>query len=130
MTQTVLIADDDRAIRDSLGLALRLDGYSVLLADDGVAALNMLDLHQVDVLIIDLLMPRLDGVSTCRAMRARGDNTPVLVLTARTEPNDRAESFDAGADDFLVKPFDFAELAERLRRLLQGRSAGRGVWEP
>jgi len=125
MTATVLIADDDRAIRDSLSLALRLEGYSVLLVDDGDTALHSLQASHVDVVVIDISISRcLDGLSACRAMRARNDRTPVLVLTARTRPSDQSASVAAGADDFLTKPFDFAELAVRLKRpIAEGRNS-------
>ncbi len=123
MTATVLIADDDRAIRDSLSLALRLEGYSVLLVDDGDTALHSLQASHVDVVVIDISMPRrLDGLSACRAMRASNDRTPVLVLTARTRASDQSASVAAG--DFLTKPFDFAELAVRLKRpIAEGRNS-------
>ncbi|WP_031072760.1 response regulator transcription factor [Streptomyces sp. NRRL WC-3742] len=119
MSHTVLIAEDDRAIRDSLTRALTLEGYQVRTAPDGVQALALLAEHRPDVLILDVMMPAPDGLEICRRLRAAGDRTPVLMLTARVEVPDRIAGLDAGADDYLVKPFDVDELFARLRALLR-----------
>ncbi|MFI6154649.1 response regulator transcription factor [Kitasatospora sp. NPDC051170] len=119
MSHTVLIAEDDRAIRDSLTRALTLEGYRVRSAPDGVQALAVLAEQRPDVLILDVMMPAPDGLEICRRLRAAGDRTPVLMLTARVEVPDRIAGLDAGADDYLVKPFDVEELFARLRALLR-----------
>lgn len=115
----VLIADDEQAVRDSLARALRIDGYEVVVAADGQEAFERLATEPVDVIIMDVQMPRMDGLDTCRSLRANGDATPVLMLTARTAIADRVEGLDAGADDYLVKPFALEELRARLRALLR-----------
>jgi two-component system response regulator MprA len=115
----VLIADDDRAIRESLVRALELEGYEVVEVADGVAALTTARREKFDVLIIDVMMPGVDGLGVCRVLRADGDATPVLMLTARVETADRVEGLDAGADDYLPKPFELDELLARLRALLR-----------
>ncbi|MEU8515573.1 response regulator transcription factor [Kitasatospora sp. NPDC059722] len=119
MTHTVLIAEDDRAIRDSLTRALQLEGYRVRTAADGARTLAALDEQRPDVLVLDVMMPAPDGLEVCRRLRAAGDRTPVLMLTARVEVQDRIAGLDAGADDYLVKPFDVGELFARLRALLR-----------
>ncbi|MGA5821025.1 response regulator transcription factor [Kitasatospora sp. NPDC094028] len=119
MTHTVLIAEDDRAIRDSLTRALTLEGYVVRSAPDGTRTLAALAEQRPDVLILDVMMPAPDGLEVCRRLRAAGDHTPVLMLTARVEVPDRIAGLDAGADDYLVKPFDVDELFARLRALLR-----------
>ncbi|MEV7602001.1 response regulator transcription factor [Kitasatospora sp. NPDC089797] len=119
MTHTVLIAEDDRAIRDSLTRALTLEGYRVRIAADGTQTLAVLAEQRPDVLVLDVMMPSPDGLEVCRRLRADGDRTPVLMLTARVEVPDRIAGLDAGADDYLVKPFDVDELFARLRALLR-----------
>ncbi|WP_316527652.1 response regulator transcription factor [Kitasatospora brasiliensis] len=121
MTHTVLIAEDDRPIRDSLARALMLEGYRVRIAADGTQTLAVLAEQRPDVLVLDVMMPEPDGLEVCRRLRAAGDRTPVLMLTARVEVPDRIAGLDAGADDYLVKPFDVDELFARLRALLRRR---------
>ncbi|MDA8370979.1 MAG: response regulator transcription factor [Nocardiopsaceae bacterium] len=115
----VLIADDDRAIRESLERALQLEGYAVRTAADGVQTLAELHSDPVDVLVLDVMMPGVDGLGVCRVLRAEGDRTPILMLTARVETPDRVAGLDAGADDYLPKPFELDELLARLRALLR-----------
>ena len=115
----ILIAEDDRAVRDALRRALRLEGYEVILAADGSEALTALDRARVDLIILDVLMPYVNGLSVCRTLRSRGDRTPVLMLTARHEVGDRVAGLDAGADDYLTKPFALDELLARIRALLR-----------
>jgi two-component system, OmpR family, response regulator MprA len=115
----ILVVDDEPAVRDAVERALRLDGYDVLLAEDGGEALETLDTRPPDAVVLDLLMPRVDGLELCRRMRLRGDRTPVLMLTARDAVSDRVAGLDAGADDYLVKPFALEELLARVRALLR-----------
>ena len=115
----VLVVDDDRAVRDSLRRSLEFNGYEVVLAADGAEALVMVGTQHPDVVVIDVMMPRLDGIETTRALRASGNDVPVLVLTARDAVGDRVEGLDAGADDYLTKPFALEELLARLRALLR-----------
>ena len=115
----VLVADDDRAIRDALVRALELEGYEALAVPDGAAALEESRRQPVDVLVLDLMMPGVDGLTVCRVLRAEKDRTPILMLTARTETADRVAGLDAGADDYLAKPFALDELLARLRALLR-----------
>jgi two-component system response regulator MprA len=119
----ILVVDDEPAVRDSLDRALRLEGYTVDLAADGAEALDALE-KEPDAVVLDLMMPRVDGLEVCRRMRAAGDRTPVLVLTARDGVADRVKGLDAGADDYLVKPFALDELLARLRALLRRSGAG------
>jgi two-component system response regulator MprA len=119
----VLVVDDEPAVRDSLARSLRFEGYEVSLATDGDQALNQISENRPDVVILDVLMPRLDGLATCRRLRARGDDVPVLMLTARDGIADRVVGLDAGADDYLVKPFALEELLARLRALLRRSTA-------
>jgi two-component system response regulator MprA len=126
MAHRVLIADDDRAIRESLVRALELEGYQVAVVADGVAALATARRSPVDVLILDVMMPGVDGLGVCRVLRADGDLTPVLMLTARVETADRVAGLDAGADDYLPKPFELDELLARLRALLRRASPDAG----
>ncbi len=121
-TQRVLVVDDDRAVRDSLRRSLEFNGYSVSLAADGAEALASIANQAPDVLVIDVMMPRLDGIETTRALRATGNDLPILVLTARDSVGDRVEGLDAGADDYLTKPFSLDELLARLRALLRRAS--------
>ena len=115
----VLVVDDDRAVRESLRRSLDFNGYAVSLAADGAEALAGIGNVAPDVIIMDLMMPRLDGVEATRALRAAGNDVPILVLTARDAVGDRVEGLDAGADDYLTKPFALAELLARLRALLR-----------
>ncbi len=115
----VLVADDERAVRESLRRALVLEGYDVELATGGREALDSVAGGRADVVVLDVLMPDVDGVEVCRRLRSSGDRTPVLMLTARDAVADRVEGLEAGADDYLVKPFDLDELIARLRALLR-----------
>ena len=116
-TLEILVVDDDPALRTALDRALKLEGYRVSFAHDGRQALQMMTGSSQDAVILDLGLPLMDGLEVCRRVRERGDRTPVLMLTARDAVTDRVEGLDAGADDYLVKPFDFAELLARLRAL-------------
>lgn len=115
----MLIADDDRAIRESLARALELEGYDVAAVVDGVEALTRIRRDAFDALVVDVMMPGVDGLAMCRVLRADGDRTPMLMLTARVETSDRVAGLDAGADDYLPKPFELDELLARLRALLR-----------
>ncbi|MEV6624872.1 response regulator transcription factor [Amycolatopsis sp. NPDC051106] len=126
MSHRVLLADDDRAIRESLVRALDLEGYEVVEVADGVAALATARRERFDVLIVDVMMPGVDGLGVCRVLRADGDATPILMLTARVETPDRVAGLDAGADDYLPKPFELDELLARLRALLRRTSVDAG----
>ena len=115
----VLVVDDDSAVRRSLSTALGRDGYEVVAAEGGKAALAHLEAVNVDAIVLDVAMPEPNGLEVCRRLRARGDRTPILMLTARDLIDDRVAGLDAGADDYLVKPFALAELRARLRALLR-----------
>ena len=115
--------DDEPAVREALRRALQLEGYEVALAADGAEALTALADRPADAVVLDVLMPRMDGLEACRRLRAGGDRTPVLMLTARVEVADRVAGLDAGADDYLVKPFALEELLARLRALLRRAGA-------
>ncbi len=115
----ILVADDDRAIRESLERVLGLEGYQVITVADGAAALESARSAPVDLMVLDLMMPSVDGLTVCRVLRSEKDRTPILMLTARTETSDRVAGLDAGADDYLAKPFDPAELLARVRALLR-----------
>lgn len=115
----MLVVEDDKAVRSSLERALRLEGYEVSLAADGSSGLDAVGAGRPDVVVLDVMLPLLDGLSVCREMRQRGDRTPVLMLTARTEVGDRVAGLDAGADDYLPKPFALEELLARLRALIR-----------
>jgi two-component system response regulator MprA len=115
----LVIAEDDRAVRESVTRALELEGYSVTAVTDGVAALEVASGSDIDLLILDLGMPNMDGLTVCRRLRSAGSRLPILVLTARTEVSDRVSGLDAGADDYLPKPFSLDELLARLRSLLR-----------
>ncbi|MHB1614091.1 MAG: response regulator transcription factor [Actinomycetes bacterium] len=119
----VLVVDDEPAVRTSLERALRLDGYAVATAADGMLALDSILVHPPDLLVLDVMMPRLGGLELCRRLRSAGDDTPILVVTAKDSVSDRVAGLDAGADDYLVKPFALAELLARVRALLR-RSGG------
>jgi len=115
----VLVVDDEPAVRRALERALRLDSYDVALAQDGEEALDAIAREPADAVILDVAMPRLDGLEVARRMRQAGDRTPILMLTARDAIDDRVEGLDVGADDYLVKPFALRELQARLRALLR-----------
>jgi two-component system, OmpR family, response regulator MprA len=115
----VLIVDDEPAVRSALDRALRLDRYEVELAEDGREALDRLADTRLDAVVLDVMMPGIDGLEVCRRLREAGDRTPVLMLTARDGVDDRVAGLDAGADDYLVKPFALKELKARLRALLR-----------
>ena len=115
----MLVVDDDRAVRESLRRSLEFNGYAVALAADGAEALATLGSTHPDVVVMDVMMPRLDGIEATRALRATGNDVPVLVLSARDAVGDRVEGLDAGADDYLTKPFALQELLARLRALLR-----------
>ncbi|KRA27842.1 MULTISPECIES: response regulator transcription factor [unclassified Nocardioides] len=115
----VLVVDDDRAVRESLKRSLVFNGYDVHLAGDGAEALAGIGALAPDVVVMDVMMPKLDGLETTRALRAAGNDVPVIVLTARDAVGDRVEGLDAGADDYLTKPFALEELLARLRALLR-----------
>ena len=115
----VLVVDDDSGVRQAVRRALQLEGYDVSLAGDGVEALRSVSDHGPDAIVLDVMMPRLDGIEVCRELRDRGDRTPILVLTAKHRLTDRVAGLDAGADDYLVKPFALEELLARLRALLR-----------
>jgi two-component system response regulator MprA len=121
VTDHVLVAEDDRAIRESLERALRWEGYAVTTVTDGAQAL--VQAANTDLLLLDLMMPGVDGLTVCKALRRQGCALPILMLTARTETADRVSGLDAGADDYLAKPFELAELLARMRALLR-RSGG------
>ena len=123
----ILVVDDEPAVRESLRRALELEGYSVDLAADGVEALERLGANgEPDALILDILMPRMDGLEACRRLRREGYRLPVLMLTAREEVENRVAGLDAGADDYVTKPFALEELLARIRALLRRTSAGSG----
>ncbi|MDX6682305.1 MAG: two-component system, OmpR family, response regulator MprA [Solirubrobacteraceae bacterium] len=115
----VLVVDDEPSVRSALQRALALERYDVQLAEDGQQALDTLAEGVVDAIVLDVVMPRIDGLEVCRRLRAAGDRTPVLMLTARDAIDDRVDGLDAGADDYLVKPFALRELNARLRALLR-----------
>jgi two-component system response regulator MprA len=122
----VLVVDDDPAVSGALNRALRLEGYEVTTAPDGPQALEEIAIRPPDAVILDIGLPTIDGLDVCRRLRAAGDDTPVLMLTARDAINDRVQGLDAGADDYLVKPFALAELLARLRALLRRRPEDSG----
>ena len=121
----VLVVDDEPQLRRALERALKLEGYEVALAGDGDQALESVGDSPLDAIVLDVLMPKRNGLEVCRELRARGDKTPVLMLTARDAVQDRVDGLDAGADDYVVKPFALEELLARLRALLR-RSNGTG----
>ncbi|MGJ5759422.1 response regulator transcription factor [Streptomyces galbus] len=123
----MLLAEDDRAIRHALERALTLEGYQVTAVADGVEALAQAHKSPPDVLVLDVMMPGIDGLQVCRVLRAEGDRTPILMLTALVETADRIAGLDAGADDYVVKPFDVEEVFARLRALLRRTSSTGGT---
>jgi two-component system response regulator MprA len=120
----VLVVDDEPAVQRALERALRLENHDVILAGDGEQALDALARSPADAVVLDVMMPRLDGLEVVRRMRSAGDRTPVLMLTARDAIDNRVEGLDAGADDYLVKPFALRELQARLRALLRRSGDG------
>jgi two-component system response regulator MprA len=119
MPARVVVVDDDEALRNAVRRALRLEGYDVTLASDGEEGLARLAGLSADLVVLDVLMPVLDGISVCRRLRESGDRTPILMLTARDAVSDRVVGLDAGADDYLTKPFALEELLARVRALLR-----------
>mgnify|MGYP001759285805 CR=1 FL=1 len=115
----ILVVDDEQAVRESLKRSLRFNGYDVEQAEDGEKALEAIAMHRPDLVILDVMMPKLDGLGVCRILREQGDHTPVLMLTARDDVADRVGGLDAGADDYLPKPFALEELMARIRSLLR-----------
>jgi two-component system response regulator MprA len=123
----VLVVDDERAVRESLRRALELEGYEIELAEDGEQALQRLEANgEPDAMVLDVLMPKVDGLEVCRRLRSSGSRLPVLMLTARVEVENRVEGLDAGADDYVTKPFALEELLARLRALLRRRTGEAG----
>jgi two-component system response regulator MprA len=123
---TILVVDDDAKLRDSVDRALRANGYDVALADDGVDALAKLEASAFDAIVLDILMPGVDGLSVCRSLRESGSNVPILMLTARDAVSDRVAGLEAGADDYLIKPFALVELLARLKALLRRTTVAGG----
>src|SRR6516162_8387536 len=121
----LLVVDDDRALRDVLRRALSLAGYEVRLTESGAGALSEISSSLPDAVVLDVGLPDIDGLEVCRLLRSEGNRVPVLMLTARDAVSDRIDGLDAGADDYLVKPFDVDELKARLRALLR-RAGGEG----
>ncbi len=119
MTAKILYAEDDRAIRAAVTLSLELEGYVVDVANDGAQALDKARDGDADLLVLDVMMPYVDGLSVCRKLRADGDRRPILMLTARSETTDRISGLDAGADAYLAKPFDTEDLLAHMRALLR-----------
>ena len=115
----ILVVDDEPAVRSALTRALTLEGYEVVAAEDGPAALGAVQQVRPELVVLDVLMPELDGIAVCRRLRGDGDRTPILMLTARDAVSDRVAGLDAGADDYLVKPFALEELLARVRALLR-----------
>jgi two-component system response regulator MprA len=122
----ILVVDDERAVRESLRRALELEGYEIELAEDGTQALDRLEAEEPDAMVLDVLMPGVDGLEVSRTLRRKGSRLPILMLTARTQVEDRVEGLDAGADDYLTKPFALEELLARVRALLRRTSDGSG----
>ncbi|GAA5102793.1 response regulator transcription factor [Haloechinothrix salitolerans] len=123
----ILVVDDDRAVRESLRRSLEFNGYTVDLASDGQQALAAVASDRPDAMVLDVMMPRLDGLEVARRLRSSGDDLPILVLTARDTVSDRVSGLDAGADDYLPKPFALEELLARLRALLRRSAAESGA---
>ena len=118
-TFKLVVAEDDPAVRNAVQRVLELEGYSVVVTKDGVAALDAILSNAPDAVVMDVMMPFSDGLSVCRELRRRANRTPILLLTARHEIGDRVAGLDAGADDYLVKPFSIDELLARVRALLR-----------
>jgi two-component system response regulator MprA len=119
----ILVVEDDSAVRDALERALSFEGYTIDTATDGAVALSSLRAEPADLVVLDVMMPHVDGIETCRRIRASGDSVPILMLTAKTAVGDRVDGLDAGADDYMAKPFALDELLARIRALLR-RSHG------
>src|SRR5436190_10247005 len=120
----ILVVDDDRSVRDALRRALTLGGYEVDAVDDGQQALTRMATSSPDAVVLDIGLPEIDGLEVTRRIRGAGDRTPILMLTARDAVSDRIDGLDAGADDYLVKPFDLGELKARIRALLRRANGG------
>lgn len=126
----ILVVDDDRAVRESLRRSLSFNGYTVELATDGQDALEQVAAERPDAMVLDVMMPRVDGLEVCRRLRSTGDDLPILVLTARDSVSERVAGLDAGADDYLPKPFALEELLARMRALLRRTSPDEGTDTP
>lgn len=122
-TMKILVVDDEQAVRDSLRRSLSFNGYDVSLAEDGVEAIESIEKDEPDLIILDVMMPRMDGLEVCRNLRGSGYDRPILVLTARDGVSDRVAGLDAGADDYLPKPFALEELLARVRSLMRRAAA-------
>ncbi|MGN9842378.1 response regulator transcription factor [Nonomuraea sp. H19] len=125
----LLVVDDEPALREALQSSLEFEGYKIVTANDGQAALDELARETYDAVLLDVMMPRLDGLTACRRLRAQGNHIPVLMLTARDAVGDRVSGLDAGADDYLVKPFELDELLARVRALLRRGALSTGTEE-
>ena len=119
----IVVVDDEQAVRDSLRRSLSFNGYDIAIAEDGEQALDVIEKEQPDLVILDVMMPKMDGLEVCRHLRSHGDDRPILVLTARDGVSDRVAGLDAGADDYLPKPFALEEFLARVRSLLRRAAA-------